>query len=343
MRGFELLLIVHLVYIQVPPGTTLSTTSDTYTTYLPALPTRQTTLPRVQTTLPRVQTTLPRVQTTLPRVQTTLPSVQTTLPSVQFCGPHDPCQPGGYCHNTTSGYRCRCLLGYKGDNCSIEYEPCNISPCQNGGLCQYNRTIGHLSCLCPAGFTGFFCGSAVVKSHCSGSSPCMNGGICNDTGDSYTCECPYGTTGSLCETVCNRSKIDLLLIEDASPSVTKTEDYEAMKKFETDLINDTRIDLSAIHVAQVVFGEDAKPKFYLRSFQYKEHLLADIANNSIKEHGPTHLIKPILLANLDIFSEKHGDRPDAKMLSSCSQTVGPKTPACSKLLIPSGVRLPFML
>ncbi|XP_071115965.1 cartilage matrix protein-like [Haliotis cracherodii] len=212
MRGFELLLIVHLVYIQVPSGSTMTTSSGARTTATPAPP---------PTTTPRPTTTPP--PTSPP---TTNNSAEEACPAVDVC---------------------------------------------------------------------------------------VNGGICEDgpaSGESFMCRCPYGTTGRFCETACVQRKVDLLLIEDASPSVTKTEDYAAMKEFEVQLINDTRINLSLLHVAEVVFGKEAEVGFHLNTFQDKGSALAAIAN-ATKEHGPTFLDKAVKIADINVFSEKNGDRTDA--------------------------------
>ncbi|XP_048241309.1 uncharacterized protein LOC124137890 [Haliotis rufescens] len=206
MRGFELLLIVHLVYIQVPSGSTMTSSSSAPTTATPAPP-----------------------PTTTPR--------PTTPPTTKHSA-GEACPP--------------------------------IDACVNGGICEDGLA----------------------------------------SGEPFTCKCPYGTTGRFCQTVCVQRKVDLLLIEDASPSVTKTEDYAAMKEFEVQLINDTRINLSLLHVAEVVFGKEAEVGFHLNTFQDKGSALAAIAN-ATKEHGPTFLNKAVKIADINVFSEKNGDRTDA--------------------------------
>ena len=64
--------------------------------------------------------------------------------------------------------------------------------------CGYQPSMDIATCLCPLGFSGPFCDIALIN-ECT-SSPCQNGGTCTDDVVGFTCDCPPGTDGSLCET-----------------------------------------------------------------------------------------------------------------------------------------------
>jgi hypothetical protein len=68
-------------------------------------------------------------------------------------------------------------------------DPCDEVNCLNGGTCADG------TCVCPEGFTGVSCETAVVIDPCADVN-CLNGGTCNDG----TCACPEGFTGTFCET-----------------------------------------------------------------------------------------------------------------------------------------------
>lgn len=77
-----------------------------------------------------------------------------TPPDPVFCD-GDPCVPGAECDEAT-GF-CECAAGYEGDGWwCLSTDPCDDSPCQNGGTCH--PTIGdRVLCTCPDGFGGVNC------------------------------------------------------------------------------------------------------------------------------------------------------------------------------------------
>lgn len=72
-----------------------------------------------------------------------------------------PCQNGGTCTKTSSGYSCQCTAGFTGNNCDKTITPCNPDPCQNNGICQINGNT--YKCFCQSPYTGPTCTNGKSK------------------------------------------------------------------------------------------------------------------------------------------------------------------------------------
>ncbi|XP_069105732.1 uncharacterized protein [Argopecten irradians] len=105
-----------------------------------------------------------------------------------------PCLNNGECEPAENGFTCNCISGYSGDTCQDHI--CDSSPCQNGGICDPNFESPYYICSCVEGYHGSHC-----EIHVCDSSPCKNGGSCHAAGQSYRCDCLYGTEGEDCSVV----------------------------------------------------------------------------------------------------------------------------------------------
>ncbi|XP_014288431.1 neurogenic locus protein delta [Halyomorpha halys] len=126
------------------------------------------------------------------------------------------CQNGATCIEEGKGnFKCECAAGWKGERCEKSSLSCGDLPCQNGGTCQDTAT-GFLclchpgygsrdcsvelcpggQCICPIGFTGRNCDINIDD--CL-SSPCANGATCIDGTNSFKCQCVPGFVGPLCQ------------------------------------------------------------------------------------------------------------------------------------------------
>ncbi|XP_069989473.1 delta-like protein B [Penaeus vannamei] len=103
------------------------------------------------------------------------------------------CSPG--CHEST-GYcdqpnECKCHSGWKGPNC----DQCQVYPGCLHGTCEKQW-----QCNCIEGWGGLFCNQDL--NFCTNHRPCKNGATCFNTAPgSYSCECPPGFSGTICEII----------------------------------------------------------------------------------------------------------------------------------------------
>ena len=85
-------------------------------------------------------------------------------------------------------------LGFDVGQCP---EPvCSYVECQNGGTCINRTTTPGFVCDCVSGFSGQFCESPVGL--CV-PNPCMFGGLCSQVVDTFSCLCPLGQGGRVCQ------------------------------------------------------------------------------------------------------------------------------------------------
>ncbi|XP_050973184.1 neurogenic locus notch homolog protein 1 isoform X2 [Labeo rohita] len=138
------------------------------------------------------------------------------------------CQNGGTCLNTCNGYKCICVNGWSGPDCSENIddcaaEPCTAgstcidrvasfvcscppgktgllchvddacisNPCKMGAQCETNPIDGKFICTCPSGYKGRTCVEDIDEC-VIGTNPCENGGLCINTEGSFTCTCALG-------------------------------------------------------------------------------------------------------------------------------------------------------
>jgi len=122
------------------------------------------------------------------------------------------CNNGGVCVLVLGSPSCACPAPFSGDRCQNSPQTstsgqCVNQPCLNGGSCQSSGDT--FVCLCAAGYTGSVCQakdsqatSAPATSAPAGpceNSPCLNGGVCVVSGDTFTCNCPQGYIGTVCQ------------------------------------------------------------------------------------------------------------------------------------------------
>ena len=90
----------------------------------------------------------------------------------------NPCQNGAICKDRVNDYECQCRNGYRGKNCQIAMNYCEIqqTECLNGGTCRSISETASTRCECPPGFSGEFCEEN--RNECELDQPCQNGATC---------------------------------------------------------------------------------------------------------------------------------------------------------------------
>uniref|UniRef100_A0A8C6IE28 Protein crumbs homolog 1 n=1 Tax=Mus spicilegus TaxID=10103 RepID=A0A8C6IE28_MUSSI len=114
-----------------------------------------------------------------------------------------PCHNDATCEDTVDSYICHCRPGI---HCEEDVDECLLHPCLNGGTCE--NLPGNYACHCPFDDTSrtFYGGEncSEILLGCT-HHQCLNNGKCiphfQNGQHGFTCQCPSGYAGPLCETV----------------------------------------------------------------------------------------------------------------------------------------------
>lgn len=107
----------------------------------------------------------------------------------------------GTCEDYTAAYRCSCDPGFGGQNCTIDFDECQSSPCRHGTCIDGTNTY---RCQCQTGFTGRDCEVHIDECY---SSPCVNG-TCISLSNNYSCACTESFTSRNCDVIITNCTID---------------------------------------------------------------------------------------------------------------------------------------
>ncbi|CAF3689724.1 unnamed protein product [Rotaria sp. Silwood1] len=126
-----------------------------------------------------------------------------------------------YSNNPQNDIFCQCNPGWSGRYCTIPHDCTCSSDSICIGVSAHNRSI----CVCPIHKFGYQCLLVDTICQLNNNSTCLNGGQCIPIDEymswnqKFTCICPKGYTGDLCEKVDN--KIILSFKKDiiSSPSI----------------------------------------------------------------------------------------------------------------------------
>ncbi|CAK8692637.1 unnamed protein product [Clavelina lepadiformis] len=80
---------------------------------------------------------------------------------VDDCNP-DSCSGRGTCINQIGRTICECDEGYEGSDCSVQSNPCDLSPCGQKGVCVREKGMNY-TCRCLAGYHGKNCETFIAS------------------------------------------------------------------------------------------------------------------------------------------------------------------------------------
>nr|XP_026696396.1 uncharacterized protein LOC100178651 isoform X2 [Ciona intestinalis] len=104
---------------------------------------------------------------------------------------NNPCLNNGTCNMNGSDYQCQCVGDFFGRNCTEVPDPCNSLYCGSNGKCIVVNSTA--LCQCYVGYYGQYCENDLCTHN-----PCMNNGTCNMNGSDYQCQCLDGYYGKNC-------------------------------------------------------------------------------------------------------------------------------------------------
>lgn len=109
-----------------------------------------------------------------------------------------PCANGGVCTSSNSVITCTCRPGYTGSTCANSLDPCGDVRCLENSECRVTSG-GSPMCFCATGYTDPDNNGRCTKIDYCLENPCNNGGTCTQTETFFTCVCPPGREGRLCD------------------------------------------------------------------------------------------------------------------------------------------------
>ncbi|XP_015512725.2 cubilin [Neodiprion lecontei] len=150
-----------------------------------------------------------RIQRLTVRVRRTERQIRDILNKLQTdeCA-SNPCQNGGTCEDLIDGYKCRCIEGWEGPQCTKDVDECarylgTDLGCQNNAVCR--NLAGSYRCDCTSGWYGIHCTKQTKVCNRENSNELCGHGVCVDNKNTllgYSCSCDEGWTSTSANPAC---------------------------------------------------------------------------------------------------------------------------------------------
>uniref|UniRef100_A0A0B7BC59 Uncharacterized protein n=1 Tax=Arion vulgaris TaxID=1028688 RepID=A0A0B7BC59_9EUPU len=138
------------------------------------------------------------------------------------------------------------------------------------------------------------------------SNPCFNGAQCVSAPKGFSCVCPLGFVGDLCNRACN-SKADVVFAVDASRYNTELE-FRTIRKFLRDVIKRISFREDSLRIGIVEYGMTPRVILSLLDGDNKETVVSVIT--ALRRHDTDpHLENAVKLADYGVF-HRSGDRKE---------------------------------
>ncbi|ELT92983.1 hypothetical protein CAPTEDRAFT_220507 [Capitella teleta] len=155
---------------------------------------------------------------------------------------------------------------------------------------------------------------AVVTAVCNtvnecASNPCANGGTCEDHINGFTCRCPNGYTGPLCERSCN-GQADIVFVIDSSGSIREHR-YDMVLDYVKTIVDSMEVAPDRTRVGVVTYGDNANVRFNLNTYPDKQDVMQAI-DGITYSRGRTNTADALRVARTQMFTQANGDRFDVQ-------------------------------
>jgi len=142
------------------------------------------------------------------------------------------------------------------------------------------------------------------------SNPCPAGATCVDQINGFTCLCPPGRSGPLCERGCD-GRVDLVFMIDSSGSI-RAERFPLLLDHVKSIVNDLTIGPDRAQVGVITFDDTAMIRFNLNTYKTKADILQAVSNIVYVRDKKTNTADALALLASTMFTEANGDRKDVQ-------------------------------
>lgn len=128
-----------------------------------------------------------------------------------------------------------------------------------------------------------------------------------------TCICIHVFVTFISVTACGLSKVDLVIILDASTSVTKP-NFKKMLTFAKDIVDKADVDSGSVRIGALIYSTEVEISFYLNQYSTGDEIKAAI-DKIPYIYGSTNSADALQTMHQTLFNQASGDRPDVENIA----------------------------